>query len=948
MSRSPRDADEKQNLPYAKRKDEEKKTVTRINALLCYLTLFVYTCFINIPCVYPLNVGDSFFAFYFTLQGVGSLVLGVLADVYGRAKCLKVCFTILIVSSVLMLFSAPPSVFSFEGKVKDGISSLNEMGITTTLLHQLGSFHSRGSPHRHATQTNKLAQERPGRNTRGYSFLLQQGVSDEGTNVQTTKREKEKKIHQQVKPNSYSYEQLKNGEIKRVRKNHLKRGAYLFEVSTRGGATADLCSYPSGASPQGDHEESPSVIHQSDAAEVSLHRGVLNYGKSPSSKVSNSDERPHLGSMSSRSDKRGSDKRSRTKRSRSKRVRRANGGDPPSEDTPAGASQKGSKTGGEKRRQKFYPSGSPPHGAINGGTNEEDYSPVDRKRQICTQGRSNFTNELEYGGIANKGSDVWGGTPHEECASSAWGTLFYVLTLLCGFLTKGASNILCIIITESVKESHRAKAACAIFSVEHLSMVTIRLVIRLSELSNVHALYKANIFCFTVLSVASLKAVNLLVEVLQRDVCFEQRCYVNEVCAECVEQEEDKGGNLGGLQNDHFDGINPPFEGINICTSPMWRDSPRAANHFANERSAHNKLPPGEKHPFRVEVASGGGTHWGNGLGSSTATSQPDFPQQKGNPQLGKNKIEYADLFKGQVVKSDEAKVTLLKKLHTNKAFWQFKENLKRRKKWEVYHTWVWYHLKAHKYVTLAVIGLTFLLHFLQINFFLTGDISITNMRSESLFRIFNNLSLLANSFVLFFSFFLFYHINNVVMRMLNFFAHVVIIFVSFSLLLFVPSPWEDEFALLGSSYTSYPSSILYVWYAFIFNSFLLFRRVCLFFFSINCVHTACRASLLGLFTCLGHLAAPSYVATLHTFRLLASPQWIVPFNLCCACFVCFFSLIIIVAFIPHVSCSSVDFRLLDRAHLDHFLLHLCCGQSFSPHFFGAALLPAGWPPPPG
>ncbi|GAB68248.1 hypothetical protein PCYB_131220 [Plasmodium cynomolgi strain B] len=66
---------------------------------------------------------------------------------------------------------------------------------------------------------------------------------------------------------------------------------------------------------------------------------------------------------------------------------------------------------------------------------------------------------------------------------------------------------------------------------EQLSLIIIRLVIKLSEFSKMYILYRTNILCFTLLSVPILKAVNLnlLVEDFQMDVSIEQRRHVKKV-----------------------------------------------------------------------------------------------------------------------------------------------------------------------------------------------------------------------------------------------------------------------------------------------------------------------------------------------------------------------------------------------------------------------------------
>ncbi|SBS86965.1 transporter, putative [Plasmodium ovale curtisi] len=95
--------------------------VTKVDMLtFCYFSFFIYTLYINIFCVYPLKYDESYFIVHFLLQGIGSFVVGILSDIYGKKKCLKVLFSLLIFLLIFIFVIVSPSVFLFNDNAQNG------------------------------------------------------------------------------------------------------------------------------------------------------------------------------------------------------------------------------------------------------------------------------------------------------------------------------------------------------------------------------------------------------------------------------------------------------------------------------------------------------------------------------------------------------------------------------------------------------------------------------------------------------------------------------------------------------------------------------------------------------------------------------------------------------------------------------------------------------------
>lgn len=111
--------DEESYTCYIKLKDEKLKEMTRVSAVIFwYFCFFVYVWYINIVCIYPLKFNDSHFIIYYFIQGCGSLLIGLLSDIYGKRKCLNISFLFLIASFSTILLTISSSDFLFLNNIK--------------------------------------------------------------------------------------------------------------------------------------------------------------------------------------------------------------------------------------------------------------------------------------------------------------------------------------------------------------------------------------------------------------------------------------------------------------------------------------------------------------------------------------------------------------------------------------------------------------------------------------------------------------------------------------------------------------------------------------------------------------------------------------------------------------------------------------------------------------
>ncbi|SCP02490.1 transporter, putative [Plasmodium malariae] len=120
--------DEESHSCYIKLKDETYKAFTKVNVLLfCYCCFIICTWYINMVCLYPLKLDDYYFILHFLLQGIGSVLIGLLSDLYGRKRCLNISFAILFVIFILNFVTVKPSLFLFYHNSKS-LNSILQRG----------------------------------------------------------------------------------------------------------------------------------------------------------------------------------------------------------------------------------------------------------------------------------------------------------------------------------------------------------------------------------------------------------------------------------------------------------------------------------------------------------------------------------------------------------------------------------------------------------------------------------------------------------------------------------------------------------------------------------------------------------------------------------------------------------------------------------------------------
>ncbi|GAW82769.1 hypothetical protein, conserved [Plasmodium gonderi] len=1057
------------NLSHVKLRDEEYKAITKIKILLfCFISLFIYSWCISIIYVYPLKVSDTYFTLHFTLQGVGSLILGLLSDIFGRKKCLNVSFISLILISTLTFFSLNPCLFPFEHKCKNEITNLRKAydGDDVNFMnHVTESHYSKGS-----SVYGTLCQHFKSAELSYFAYPVEtvhqvRNKKEERTNPQYPKMDKGEKIYHHSKlHNCNYYEQLENVNINKGKNKNSRKINKVNKIINLGKFKLRNHYYANYDSFENFYTEHKCEAHQSKIT-YKLHyskkyitnncssnkanyfdalfyqrNGRINCVNSPlhgdSTKTNhidvnmdNTNDPQEFHNFCNNQIKKWPIGLSNLDReelhnhllttiSRKSSIKRKknfknletfhkiwkcildnlNDTSFPEEKLSPNISNKNENTTiWKKKKKKIYINQSNTLRGINRkgayslnnpfcrigeiSTCKFMYIPEINEVEMLTHsiGRHNFTEEMED-------REKWSSNKSETYGDSrTWSQHllpFYILSCLCGFFAKGISNILCIIIMENVKPIDKTKAVFLIIWVEEIPIFLTRLILWLKEFTNMYILYKMNILCYILLSLLIILVLNLHLDChLHVDMWKMQRSNVQKLCdeyeddfaqhsAHALDHHEEKkrtqngckgadsgeqimcsSGNdsLNGSHNGNFNlsrngRVNGDLFAVTKFrkTGQEYKEWEKMPLHQGKEHSdfVHNDTHENSTHDnfqTKKNLSFDGNYLLIKYVNLRKKKKVDDTPENvwdifrknynslnchssvERKAKLKEVKVNYTDLFTKNILKKDYNKIFPTRKLCRNKEFLHYCKNLKKRKKWELYKMWIWYHMNAHKCILVALSVLYFLFHFLYINFFLTGNIFISNIKNESTFYEFNKSTILLNLFILLFSFFLYCQLNKIFIKMLNLFFHLIIIFMSFAFLLFIYSTSEDEIRLFDNTY---------IFYTLIFNSFLFIQKASLFCFSINCVYTVCKAFLLGLFIFSGHLGFITYTI----IRFFVSPECITPFNLICSCIVCILSSILIVLFIPHIS-TNVDYHLIDDAYFNHFLFYMCNKKTISPHF---------------
>ncbi|SBT44061.1 transporter, putative [Plasmodium ovale wallikeri] len=120
---------------------------------------------------------------------------------------------------------------------------------------------------------------------------------------------------------------------------------------------------------------------------------------------------------------------------------------------------------------------------------------------------------------------------HENYSQSFWKGIFYALMYMCGFFSKGISNILCITIIENVKvTTHRTKSICLILIIENFSQVVLRFLFFVRGLTSVYFIYRVNVLVCAVLSIVIVALLNMPIWDVDTNMMEKQREHLKMLC----------------------------------------------------------------------------------------------------------------------------------------------------------------------------------------------------------------------------------------------------------------------------------------------------------------------------------------------------------------------------------------------------------------------------------
>ncbi|ETB57349.1 hypothetical protein YYC_04854 [Plasmodium yoelii 17X] len=540
MNNSCMHTDEESYTCYIKLKDEKLKEMTRVSAF-----------------------NDSHFIIYYFIQGCGSLLIGLLSDIYGKRKCLNISFLFLIASFSTILLTISSSDFLFLNNIKYFNNRKYDLHSNQNVVAQDDSRNNLMSFFNLKEGNNFFDQGSQNDNFNGNIYKILNGHNN---NIQDDNNYMNKSEHENI-----SYMANSNGNHDQ---NHLNKKPKspnndnnIETLHIREDNTEDAENSTTEHSNQ--HTNS---INKNIEIKIKLNNNFQNLHEQLIQKVLNNIKKKnnellnqkHLNNIIQLCVKTNLKKYIIDMKNynigMAKNIRRKKS---PIPNNNSDDNNNNFPNYTNNENSDIYMNNNYDHivntcvdGIISMYSDGKDVNYVTGQNDDLyfshKENDQNNKSNIQLLEALFENSDQ-----NENKYSDIYKILFYLLTFASGFFAKGISNILCIIITENIKSNYRTKGVCLIYIIENISLILIRSLFVFNTYINLYLLYKINIFFCAFLNIIIIILLNKYFSNINTNILKIQRDNINNL------QNHENYIESNSLSNDDDDDDNGSNSDIN-------------------------------------------------------------------------------------------------------------------------------------------------------------------------------------------------------------------------------------------------------------------------------------------------------------------------------------------------------------------------------------------------